>query len=340
MSASDYLVIDDPAELVRRLNLPARCVDGIARAAAEYRLAFPAALLDRVVLGDERDPVLLQFLPRVEELASVSGFTADPLCERTNGGGPQSEEFGGVVLRKYAGRALILTGGVCAANCRFCFRRHAMRGSGLFPAGETAAESGRRLSERLGLLEGDRSIRELILSGSDPLGLSPDRFELLWNYIKNLSFVNRVRIHTRRPVLAPKTVSNRFFELFSSSGGRRPTVILVFHVNHSSEIGAESEALFRRFSAAGFPLLAQTVLLRGVNDSVEALCALYERLGDCGVIPYYLHQLDRVAGAAHFEVDPRRGREIMRGLRERLSGYLVPRYVREVAGEPFKCPMD
>lgn len=326
-------MIRDPAELIRRLGLPAPLADEAVSAAANYPLAFPEPLLDRVTPGNANDPVLRQFLPRSEERADAVGFSVDPLAETAQSG---------PILRKYPGRALILTGGVCAANCRFCFRRHFRGKGGLFDAQSADCEDDlrRQLEARLAPLAGDRTLHEVILSGSDPLGLPHIRLKTLLDYIKTDSFVNRVRIHTRRPILLPNECDARFFSLWETTEWPGKRVIFVFHINHRNEISPAVEMFFRRLTHRGVPLLSQTVLLRGVNDSVEALAELFEKLGDLGVIPYYLHQLDRVAGAAHFEVTPERGVEIVRQLRQRLGGWLIPRYVREIPGEPAKTPIQ
>lgn len=332
MNALNTEIIRDPFELVRRLGLPRRLAADAVEAAADYPMAFPTALLDRVVPCDANDPILRQFFPRPEEMVQADGFSADPLAETAQSG---------PILRKYPGRALILTGGACAANCRFCFRRHFRRDGGLFDGENTECDGDlrRRLEVKLGPLAGDRSLREVILSGSDPLGLPHHRLKILLNYIKTLSFVNRVRIHTRRPILLPNECFERFFSLWEPNEWPGKRVIFVFHINHRNEISPEVETFFRRLALRGVPLLSQTVLLSGVNDSVEALAELFEKLGDLGVIPYYLHQLDRVAGGAHFEVAPKRGAEIVEKLRQKLSGWLLPRYVQEIPGESAKTPI-
>lgn len=329
--ANESDVLSDPAELVRLLDLPSRLASDALASAADYPMALPRTLLDRIKPNDANDPILLQFLPRSEELSAAPGFSADPLAE---------SDQSGPILRKYEGRALLLTGGGCAANCRFCFRRHLRRG-GLFDSeAGSCAEERRRLETLLRPLAEDASVREVILSGSDPLGLAPDRLSILLNYIKSLPFVNRVRIHTRRPILLPQEADEPFFSLWRPEEWPGKRLVFVFHINHRAELNRSVETFFHRMAAMEIPLLAQTVLLRGVNDRADVLAELFEKLGNCAVLPYYLHQLDRVAGAAHFEVEPARGREIVRELRRRLPGYLVPRYVREIPREAAKIPME
>ena len=315
--------------------------DGALCAASERAFRLPEPLLDRIRPGDAGDPILLQFLPRAEETEQRDGFSADPLQEFSEPDAARSP-----ILRKYYGRALLLTGGACAGNCRFCFRRHFSGDSGLFTSDEDANSGGslqtadRRLAASLAPLAADSTVRELILSGSDPLGLDDRRIGLLLDYIKKLPSVNRVRIHTRFPVLVPERVSESFLSLFRpTSDNHRQKYVFVFHINHSAEISSSVGAMFSRLSGVGATLLVQSVLLAGVNDDAETLAELYEKLADYSVLPYYLHQLDRVAGAAHFEVPESRGLEILRRLRETLPGYLVPRYVREIPGRPAKEPV-
>lgn len=326
---------------------------GALGAAADRMFRLPESLLDRIRPGDADDPILLQFLPRVEETVPRDGFSADPLQELVD----SDDSARSPILRKYFGRALLLTGGTCAGNCRFCFRRHFSGDSGLFNSGDanlSAAENvengenaentlrteEERLAASLAPLAADSTVRELILSGSDPLGLDDRRFGLLLDYIKKLPSVNRVRIHTRFPVLVPERVSERFLSQFHSIPGKQTQkYIFVFHINHPAEVSPAVGAMFSRLSGIGAILLVQSVLLAGVNDDAETLAELYEKLAACAVLPYYLHQLDRVAGAAHFEVPEARGLEIIRRLRETLPGYLVPRYVREIPGRPAKEPI-
>jgi EF-P beta-lysylation protein EpmB len=213
-------------------------------------------------------------------------------------------------------------------NCRYCFRRH-------FPyAQETAAAN--RWQDAIEHLRGDPSIEEVILSGGDPWSLATPKLAELTAALADISHIRRLRIHTRLPVVLPERVDA---ELLAWLHALPWPVAVVLHANHANEIDAAVAAACRRLRDAGAILLNQSVLLRGVNDSVDALADLSARLFDCGVVPYYLHQLDRVAGAAHFAVDDARARELVAELRGRLSGYLVPRLVREIAGEPAKTPL-
>jgi EF-P beta-lysylation protein EpmB len=232
------------------------------------------------------------------------------------------------VLHKYDGRALLIATGSCAINCRYCFRRH-------FPyAEETAAANGWR--EAIAHAARDASIREVILSGGDPLSLSTPKLADLTRALADVPHVERLRLHTRLPVVLPERVDDELLAWLAAWPRQR---VIVLHANHANELDASVAHACARLRDAGATLLNQSVLLRGVNDDADALAALSERLFAIGVLPYYLHQLDRVAGVAHFEVPDDRARALVEAIRARLPGYLVPRLVREVAGEPGKRPL-
>jgi EF-P beta-lysylation protein EpmB len=268
--------------------------------------------------GDPRDPLLRQVLPLGEELVAAPGFVADPLAELA------ALPARGL-LHKYEGRVLLIATGACAVNCRYCFRRH-------FPYAEEAAGEG--FEEALAYVAGDPSIEEVILSGGDPL-LLPDRtLSGLAESLAAIPHVARLRVHSRTPVVLPERVDAG---LLAWLAGTRLAPVLVIHANHAREIDAAVAAAMAELRAAGVTLLNQSVLLEGVNDSVEALADLSRALFAAGVLPYYLHHLDRVAGAAHFEVGEERARRLVGEVAARLPGYLVPRLVREVPGAPAKA---
>lgn len=262
--------------------------------------------------------MLSQVLPVAVEDDEVPGFSANPVGELglVNGHG---------VLSKYRGRSLVVATGACAIHCRYCFRRH-------FPYREEQSGDGRYL-RALGTIAADDSIEEVILSGGDPLILPDDRLAELVGRITEIPHVRRLRIHTRMPVALPERVDEALVGWIAAC---RVPVVVVIHANHPREIDGTVERALGALDAAGVRLLNQAVLLRGVNDSVGAIEELSTRLFNCGVLPYYLHLLDRVAGAAHFEVNEDRALEIMESLRARLPGYLVPKLVREVEGAPSK----
>ena len=310
--------VTDPAELCRLLGLSPSLAAAAGRAAEEFPLLVPRTYLARIPPGCPEDPLLLQVLPRRDELSGPPQFTADPLGEA------EAPPACGL-LWKYQNRLLMVTNGACAVHCRFCFRRHFP----YRPAPETPAD----WEPALERIAAEPSIHEVVLSGGDPLTLEDDLLAGLVGRLAEIAHLRRFRIHTRMPVVIPERVTE---ELLAWLRGSRLSPIVVVHVNHPAEIDPAVARALGRLVDAGVPVLAQSVLLRGVNDRVDVLAELYERLVDIRVIPYYLHQLDRVAGAAHFEVPEATGIRLVRELRVRLPGYAVPRYVRETPGEPNK----
>ena len=309
--------VTDLDQLCRLLGLP----NGLA-AAQEACRAFPLRLpkpyLARIQPGNPQDPLLLQVIPQSEEVCPQPGFSTDPVGER------KTTRWHGV-LWKYPGRLLIVASQGCAVHCRFCFRRHFR-----CPSALSDGEDWSRLLERI---RREPSIHEVILSGGDPLTLDDGPLAGIFDDLAAIPHLQRVRIHSRLPIVIPQRVTG---ELVASMQRARLTVIVVVHVNHPAEIDGPVAAALGRLVDGGVPVLSQSVLLRGVNDCVEVLAELFERLVNLRVMPYYLHQLDRVTGAAHFEVAEQVGIELVRQLRARLPGYAVPRYARETAGEPSK----
>ena len=313
--------VRDPRELLALLGL-GHMAAGISDAAArQFPLRVPRGFIARMGHADAADPLLRQVLPQVDEERRVPGFVLDAV-------GDAAAKAGHGVIRKYRGRALLVATGSCAINCRYCFRRH-------FPyAEETAAADHWRGA--VDAIAADASIHEVILSGGDPLSLATAKLAELTDALQAIPHLRRLRIHSRLPVVLPERVDA---ELAGWLRGLPWPVAVVIHANHGNEFDASVDAALARLRATGSSLLNQAVLLRGVNDSVDALAALSERSWQAGVVPYYLHQLDRVAGSAHFEVDDASARRLHAGLAARLSGYLVPRLVREIAGDSGKRPL-
>lgn len=311
--------VRDPVELCHRLGLSADMVDPVA----DFSMCVPEPFLSRIKPGDPADPILLQVLPRKEEKIVCPMFTTDPVGEN------ESLSQDGT-LSKYRGRSLIVTSGSCGVHCRFCFRRHIpLCGS----ANGRNTPSFGDWKQVAAHFEADPSLHEAILSGGDPLTIDDSSFETLIGRLDRIENLRRIRIHTRMPIAIPQRVTD---SLLSTLTGGRTRRIIVLHVNHPNELDTQVTKAMELLAQTGVILLSQSVLLRGVNDSEDVLAELFERLVDFGVVPYYLHQLDRVAGAAHFEVDPIVGRKLITRLRDRLPGYAVPRYVREVPGAPGK----
>ncbi len=310
--------ISDPAELIRLLNLDPALIEPARAVARQFSLRVPRGYVARMRPGDPQDPLLRQVLPLAAEGLIVPGFGHDPVGDRAAAVAPG-------VLHKYRGRVLLTTTGACAVHCRYCFRRH-------FPyADENPAADGWRAA--LAYVAEDSSIREVILSGGDPLALSDARLAGLVEPLAELPHVHRMRLHTRLPVVLPSRVTEALCRLLADT---RLQSVVVVHVNHPNEIDSAVIDAMRRLRDAGAILLNQSVLLEGVNDDADVLCALSETLFAAGVLPYYVHVLDRVQGAAHFDVEEQVAMRLWEELRMRLPGYLVPRLVREAPGAPAK----
>ena len=314
--------IRDPGALLAELDLDPALLEPARMAAGLFALRVPRPYLQRIQTGNPNDPLLRQVLPLGAEADDTPGYRDDPV------GDGQSLQAGGVI-HKYTGRALLVATGACAINCRYCFRRH-------FPYADANASTG-QWREALAYLGADSSIHEAILSGGDPLSLNDRRLGELGEGLHAIPHLRRLRIHSRLPVVLPSRINDALLGWFT---GGRLTPVLVIHANHPQELDAEVADAMQRLAAAGVRLYNQAVLLRGVNDDADVLEALGERLFAIGVQPYYLHLLDRVRGAAHFEVPTERAGALMRQLAGRTPGYLLPRLVREVAGQPWKVPVQ
>ncbi|WP_346838620.1 EF-P beta-lysylation protein EpmB [Microbulbifer sp. SAOS-129_SWC] len=314
-------LVTDPRELLAHLQLDPAQLPQALDAAGAFALRVPRPFLNRIRPGDPRDPLLLQVLPGAPELAPRAGFSADPLEERDANPVPG-------VVHKYRGRLLLIAAGQCAVNCRYCFRR-------AFPYGDNHLNRS-QWQAALDYIRARSELREVILSGGDPLVLGDRQLAWLAGELAAIPQLDKLRVHSRLPIVAPSRITEELLEWFS--GGRLKPV-LVLHCNHANEIDAEVRAALARLRAAGVTLLNQAVLLRGVNDSTAALEQLSETLFDAGVLPYYLHQLDRVQGAAHFEVQDSSALALVEQLRQRLPGYLIPKLVREVPGKASKTPL-
>jgi len=311
--------VRDPDRLMELLALPENLRGAARRAAELFPLVVPHAFLARMRPGDPDDPLLRQILPiGAEEAGATAGFSEDPVGEADAVRSPG-------LLQKYHGRALLVVAGVCAVACRYCFRRH-------FPYDEspsTMAQWGPALRE----LEGSPDVEEVILSGGDPLMREDAWLAELVSLLEEIPHIRRLRIHTRLPIVIPDRVDDG---LLSWLGATRLAPTVVVHANHAAEIDTACGEALLRMVKSGIPVLNQAVLLRGVNDDADVLTALSEALLDVRVMPYYLHQLDPVTGAAHFEVPVARGLELIAELRQRLPGFGVPRYVQEVVGAAHK----
>ena len=313
--------IRDSETLAQSLNLSLSDLQEVHKAQRDFPVTVPLPYLSRIQPGKIDDPLLTQVLASPEELLESPGYSNDPV------GDNQANIMPGII-HKYAGRVLLVVSTHCAINCRYCFRRN-------FPYQQNRSNR-EGWQQALDYLKSDHNISEVIYSGGDPLAISDDRLAWLTDQIANIQHIKRLRIHTRLPVVIPQRVTD---ELLDWLTGSRLNPVLVLHINHANEIDDQVVDIAKKLQRAGVNLLNQSVLLKGVNDSATALVELSERLFEAGILPYYLHQLDTVRGAAHFAVEEKRSRQLYHAIRCHLPGYLVPVMVREKAGSPYKLPV-
>lgn len=310
--------IKQPTVLLAQLGLSDKLQVIDADAIKNFPLRVPQAYVNKMRHGDKNDPLLRQVFPLLDEGYDVANFVADPVGDNLAVTSPG-------ILQKYQGRALLLTTGACAIHCRYCFRRH-------FPYGDSNPLAS-QWQQTLSNIADDISITEVILSGGDPLSLTDNKLAMMVADLENIPHLKRLRIHTRLPIVLPERVDEHLLSWITSS---KLHVIMVIHANHANEIDSIVQQALNKLRLAGCQLLNQTVLLKGINDSSQELYDLSERLSEVGVMPYYLHLLDKVSGASHFDVTEQRGIELIAEIRKILPGYLVPRLVREQQGEASK----
>jgi len=308
----------DLDSLLDFLGLHRDQVETDAAAQAQFPILVPRGFAMRMRHGDANDPLLLQVLPQAAEMQNRAGFVSDPVGDLK-----QTRSRG--LIQKYAHRVLLITTGSCAVHCRYCFRRH-------FPYSEEIAASD-NWRESVDEIRADASIHEVILSGGDPLSLATHKLQALTDALAEIPHIRRLRVHTRWPIVLPERVDA---ELLHWLHGLKWPCVFVVHANHANEIDGSVANCFAQLRAVRVNVLNQAVLLRRINDSVMAQRALSEALMQAGAMPYYLHLLDPVAGAAHFAVEEARALELADALRAELPGYLVPRLAREIAGAPSK----
>lgn len=315
-------VIKNPAELLRQLGLSDKLTSIDGNVLKKFPLRVPQSYINKMRFGDVNDPLLRQVFPFLDEAVQADGFSYDPVGDHLAISSPG-------ILQKYHGRALLVTTGACAIHCRYCFRRH-------FPYGESNPLAN-QWQQTLKILNDDTSLNEIILSGGDPLVLTDKKLASMVHDLEKIPHIKRLRIHTRLPIVLPERIDQYLLNWIENT---HLQVIVVNHANHANEIDDEVTNALASLKAAGCQLLNQTVLLKGVNDSSESLIALSERLSDVDVMPYYLHLLDPVAGASHFDVPDQVGIELIDAIRKKLPGYLVPRLVREQQGQASKTAIS
>lgn len=310
------------AKLLAEVALQPEQLESSVDLTPEFKVKAPPHFRSLIMKGDPKDPLLRQVLALAVENQNIPGASKDPL---------QEEKFrsGTGITRKYKGRVLILLTGACAIHCRYCFRRH-------YDYGEIVLTS-HDIAKLCETLRADSSLVEVILSGGDPLSVSDDRLIGLLSKIGEIEQIRVVRFHTRLPTTIPERVTDRLLEFLSKYNKK---VVVVIHTNHPNEIDGRVEHALSALHTCGAVLLNQAVLLRGVNDDVATLISHCWRLAECNVIPYYVHMLDAVTGAAHFSVADGLAADLQQRMRAELPGYLVPRFVREIPGEPYKVPLE
>ncbi|MBJ8503638.1 EF-P beta-lysylation protein EpmB [Acinetobacter seifertii] len=315
-------LITDPSELLSLLELSSdQLLSGAILASEKFKLRVPRAFVGKMNAKNPLDPLLLQVLPHHLELEEHPEFVTDPLGEEA------ANQLPGV-LHKYKSRFLLTLTGACAVHCRYCFRRH-------FPYQENLPKNDDWLNIK-NYIEANPDINEVILSGGDPLTLSNRKLALWLERLSSLKQVKILRIHSRVPIVIPNRIDEQLISLLKNS---RLRIILVVHSNHASELDDFTCSKLLQLSDEHITVLNQAVLLKGVNDSAETLVDLSYRLFEARVMPYYLHVLDKVKGAQHFDLIPSEIDAIYQDVLASLPGYLVPKLVREIAGEKNKTPL-
>ncbi|MCF4176317.1 MULTISPECIES: EF-P beta-lysylation protein EpmB [Vibrio] len=313
--------ISDPYELLKQLEIDATPWENGLTARRLFPMRVPQSFVDRMEKGNPYDPLLRQVLPLSQEFEVHNGYSEDPLEE-------QDAAVPGL-LHKYHNRALLIVKGGCAVNCRYCFRRH-------FPYEDNKGGKA-NWQVALDYIAAHPEIDEIILSGGDPLMAKDSELAWLVQKAESIHHLKTLRIHSRLPVVIPKRITEELCQLLKQT---RLNTILVTHINHANEVNSEFSASMARIKDTGTTLLNQGVLLKGVNDSVDAQFELSHALFSVGILPYYLHVLDKVQGAAHFFISDDDAKAIIQGLIKRVSGYLVPKLTREEGGRASKTPLD
>ena len=314
-------VITDPKTLLESLEIPLEEYQRHFSARKLFPVRVPRPLLSRIKKGDINDPILKQVMPLDIEFSITEGYNEDPLEEH--------DTVAPGLLHKYKHRVLMMVKTGCAINCRYCFRRH-------FPYADNSPNKA-RWQQALTYIEQHNEINEVIFSGGDPLMASDEHLQWLITEIEKIPHINRLRIHTRLPIVIPQRITPALVNTLRTT---RLKPVIVFHVNHANEIDNDVAEALEPLISARIPLFNQSVLLKGINNDAKILAQLSERLFDIGIQPYYLHLFDKVQGVAHFDLTETEAKEITLQLMAILPGYLMPKLVREIAGEANKTPIN
>ena len=302
-------------KLVSFLNLSEEDREKVLKK-SNFPLNLPLRLAKKAAKETLEDPILKQFLPSLEELKTHPNFLLDPVQDST------FRKANSRLLQKYKGRALLITTSACAMHCRYCFRKNF-----------DYEVQNKDFSSELSIIKQDTSLKEVILSGGDPLSLSNESLLNLLQKLDSIPHLKRIRFHTRFPIGIPERIDQAFLKILASI---QKQIIFVIHVNHFNELDEDIYESMKKIQRLGIPVLSQSVLLKGVNDDVDALEEVFESLSDHGIIPYYLHLLDQVQGSAHFDVLEKTGKSLMKELSTRMSGYSLPRLSKEEPGKSSK----
>ena len=299
---ADFLELDESnrKEILENTNFP---------------LQLPYRLAEKIKKNCLKDPVLLQFLPIKQESISKLGFVSDPVGDALSQKCPK-------LLHKYEGRVLLITTSACAMHCRYCFRRN-------FPYDTTPSS----FENEIAYIKNDSSIHEVILSGGDPLSLSNAHLRNLLFALCDIPHIQIIRFHSRFPIGIPERIDEEFLNILKSCSKQ---IIFVLHCNHKQELDSDIFSALKKIQCLGIPILNQSVLLKGINDSIEVLSDLFRSLAYHGIIPYYLHQLDKAIGTSHFETSEDTGKYLIEELTKILPGYCIPKYVKELSQESSK----
>lgn len=310
------------SDLLDYLQLTAREVQASEKAAMQFRCLVTKSFAGRMQKGNPLDPLLQQVLPSRWENEPSNGFVKDPVGDLNANPVPG-------VLHKYRGRLLLLTNGGCASNCRYCFRRH-------FPYEENSL-SHTHLTQALDYIKQDETVSEIIFSGGEPLLNSDSKIAEWIESLAAINHITRIRFHSRLPIFLPERVTSSFIRTIACT---RLKPVIVIHSNHPAELNNTVKEALLRLHSAKILVLNQSVILRGINDNSETLAHLSEALFSANVLPYYLHTLDPVLGAAHFDCDLNYVKTIYAELCDRLPGFLVPKLVKEIPGYKSKTSLN
>jgi len=314
-------VITEPEQLLSLVDITPADYKEHFKARKLFPVRVPISFINRMKKGDINDPLLMQVMPLAKEFTLTDGYLTDPLEEH--------DTVAEGLLHKYTHRVLMIVKAGCAINCRYCFRRH-------FPYQDNSPNK-KRWQSALDYIAAHDEISEVIFSGGDPLMASDDHLAWLISQIEKIAHVKRLRIHSRLPVVIPRRITTGLVALLKNS---RLKATVVLHINHANEINQELIAALEPLRVARIPLFNQSVLLRGVNDDAKILVNLSEALFDAGIQPYYLHLFDAVQGAAHFDVSEKDAVAIVKTMLASLPGFLMPKLVREIAGQANKTPIN